>query len=558
MKYKLITLVFLLSNMCAYAQIMKSKYDRQYVSYILLNDISSESIILRNSLKYVGDVVIEPSLLPGNLDILSPDGTDISGVISLPKDKLLNEERKVEEALNKISSRLSANTYSDFNEALKKQNLIGNLMAGLLIDNKGNLNLEKLFSKGEYNATDAEVLISRYAKEGSSIIKNTGFDIINRLNLVVISMGGYFDKELNYINKDKETFPHYYTMTLKVKIDNNDFWGKVYDVNSGKVNKSALLNYDYQLEYISKVKSKNIKGVITKTSRRYKIFRPSSSIMSTSPISSKLGTKEGLRKNDLFEVLENKMDKDGEIVQKRLGYVRVKSVANNDGNSTGSSNTSVFYKTFSSSVDKGMILRSIPQRGVGIGFSKNIPSSSSSLVNGWLYQIDYYSHKSKGLKFSLGFGLTDTLKSSNIIYHDNKIKNADTTVVSTGLNTEFLISKTIQLNFIEISPALGFYMGSYIVDHSLSGNKKIEGPFRNSYDGFVANSPIGAIKIGINLGRNIQVYGMYKHFFTDTFKLTVGSTSSYDPVKQTEPINVPRLQFANSYGWNIGIRLLGL
>ncbi len=66
-----------------------------------------------------------------------------------------------------------------------------------------------------------------------------------------------------------------------------------------------------------------IDAVIAKLQRKYEVFRTKTPLNSTSPLTAKIGLKEGLEKGDKFEVLEQIMDNAGKTKYKRKGIIKV-------------------------------------------------------------------------------------------------------------------------------------------------------------------------------------------------------------------------------------------
>jgi len=79
-----------------------------------------------------------------------------------------------------------------------------------------------------------------------------------------------------------------------------------------------------------------------------------------------LGTKENLKIDNRFFVFENVQNELGEVVKKKTATMRVKSVGNNDGVSTGDSERSVLYKIGYGSAKEGMLVQQKEDTGIGV------------------------------------------------------------------------------------------------------------------------------------------------------------------------------------------------
>ena len=480
------------------SQLMSSRYNRNIISYGFLN----KNFILNND-----DII---SINPDYLEIANYSGYQLTNSNDITKSL--------------IDNKIPAKIFSD-----------------ILIDEKGNLNTNYIFNRGEYNANDVDIFISNFAKEGKSLIQNSGFDVLDKVHIII------FDQ---FVTDNKFNPITYRAYLFKISVNKIDFWDKIIDPNTNKLSRNNINAYDYKLDYVTSKDAKSLDRLFIKLGRKYKPLRVTSSITSTGPISSKIGSKEGIRVNDLFQVIENKKKSNNNIVQSSKGYVRVKSVADNSGNANGNTSASTFYSIFSGPLDKGMILRSSPNRGIYIGASRFLTSDDKSLLNGYMYQVDYFSHKYKGVYYSLGIGNSDTIKSKSFIYPGG-IEKSDTTAILTGINFQFVVGKNIQLNFIELSPQFGLYVGSYPIDRYLYKNRPINKPSFFETDGVSTWSLMTGLKVGINLGKSFQIYASMNQLLG---KSSFGLTSSLEKTKADKTY----ITFNNSSSLKIGLRLIGL
>lgn len=448
---------------------------------------------------------------------------------------------------------LETTPYSGF--IVKKENILkslnddkipNNIIKSILFDSNGDINYKYIFNRGEYNAIDSEIAMSKLANEGFSLIQNSGFNVLDNIHIIIYEE--YLQNEVLF-----KRFK-YRAYLYKILIDKNSFWNEVIDKTNNKLILEKLDNYKFDLELVAKKSSNKIERSFYKLGSIYKPLLVKSNILLTSPISAKIGTKEGLRVNDLFQVLENKQTRNDSIIQISKGYVRVKSLADNSTKSNGKSNSSTFYKTFSGSLDKGMILRSVPKRGIFFGASKLIASDNKSLLNGYLYQVDYISHKYKGLYYSLGLGISDTIQAKSYILPGG-IEKKELTAVLSGLNIIGTVGKTIAFNFIEISPEIGLYTSSYSINRNLYNNIPIK-PGAQYYvskdkESVTPFAFITGLKLGLNLGRSMQIYGSVNYIVgNSTYNLT-----SSEKLSESEKT---KLTFNNLPTFKIGLRLFQL
>jgi hypothetical protein len=70
----------------------------------------------------------------------------------------------------------------------------------------------------------------------------------------------------------------------------------------------------------------------------------------------KVGTKEGIKRNSRFFVYEMRQKKNGKLKKKRVGAIRAKKPAKNEGLATGETKPTEFYQITGRRLGKGMIL----------------------------------------------------------------------------------------------------------------------------------------------------------------------------------------------------------
>lgn len=68
---------------------------------------------------------------------------------------------------------------------------------------------------------------------------------------------------------------------------------------------------------------KSIDAGYAKLQKKFERFRSKSVLFSVEPLAAKIGMKEGVEKNDKFEVLEQVIDKDGKMTYKKLTVIKV-------------------------------------------------------------------------------------------------------------------------------------------------------------------------------------------------------------------------------------------
>jgi hypothetical protein len=136
-----------------------------------------------------------------------------------------------------------------------------------------------------------------------------------------------------------------------------------------------------------------IDGGLTDHANNYEAFKVKTKVFSVGPITAKIGKKEGLRIDDRFEVFRNGIDKStGDKFARKLGYVRVAKVADNEKVADGNSEPSKFYKAPARGIEKSDIMKELPESGIQVGVELAVFGDVAiPMVN-----IDYVTHLLKG------------------------------------------------------------------------------------------------------------------------------------------------------------------
>jgi hypothetical protein len=100
----------------------------------------------------------------------------------------------------------------------------------------------------------------------------------------------------------------------------------------------------------------------------YGQFKVTTSIYKTWPIRAKIGTKEGLERDQRYFVYQMTQDNNGKLVGKRKGVIRAKRVNDNSYESTGQTQPSSFYQVAGGNLKKGMTLQQKSDRGIALSF----------------------------------------------------------------------------------------------------------------------------------------------------------------------------------------------
>ncbi len=116
-----------------------------------------------------------------------------------------------------------------------------------------------------------------------------------------------FDKEIASAFDQSDAFKLQY-------IGRQDAWA---DVQSTKYTSKT----DEELIARATIKASN--SALAKLERKFEVFRTKTPLVSIDPIAAKIGTKEGLKKGDRFEVLEQLLQEDGTVEYKSVSEITV-------------------------------------------------------------------------------------------------------------------------------------------------------------------------------------------------------------------------------------------
>ncbi|MEN8120309.1 MAG: hypothetical protein ABFS35_08180 [Bacteroidota bacterium] len=106
--------------------------------------------------------------------------------------------------------------------------------------------------------------------------------------------------------------------------------------------------------------------VINKLEKNLEAFRVKTPIVSTGPITAKIGKKEGLTHERRYFVWQYVENNGGKTVARRKGVIRAKKVADNRQDELGYTQSSVFYQVAGKKLEEGMTLQERKDFGIGI------------------------------------------------------------------------------------------------------------------------------------------------------------------------------------------------
>ena len=291
---------------------------------------------------------------------------------------------------------------------------------------QGGFNMDLISERGFYSATDLDVKIAKNTERGTAMLADAGEELIKN-TFVIVNNFKYTDKEevakkakgllssissvaslagagdvaiasetvgegVGVLGKGYVIKTDALLFRLKwndevANIFYNDYWTEDDQIDEEKVkafNESTVFELEYigtqmawadlqstsytqqtDEELITVATIKASDAVTAKLQREYEVFRTKTPLMSTDPLSAKIGLKEGLEKGDKYEVLEQVLNKEGKTEYKRVGVIKVdkNQIWDNRFNADEeNTDTTLEYTVFSGKKNKyyaGMLIRQI-------------------------------------------------------------------------------------------------------------------------------------------------------------------------------------------------------
>ncbi|MCB0383398.1 MAG: hypothetical protein KDD05_08910, partial [Psychroserpens sp.] len=249
---------------------------------------------------------------------------------------------------------------------------------------QGGFNMDLISERGFYNASDLDVKIAKNSERGTAMLADAGEELIKN-TFVIVNNFKYTDKEevaqkakglLSSISsvaslagaddvalvsdaagEGAEIFGKGYVIKTDAylyrlkwndeiaSIFYNEYWTEDGQIDEEKVKAFDESNV-FELEYIGTQMAwadlqstsftkktdeelitiatiKASDAVTAKLQREYEVFRTKTPLLSTDPLSAKIGLKEGLEKGDKYEVLEQVLNDEGLTEYKRVGVIKV-------------------------------------------------------------------------------------------------------------------------------------------------------------------------------------------------------------------------------------------
>jgi hypothetical protein len=462
----------------------------------------------------------------------------------------------------------------------------------------GATTLEKLKDRGEYNASDAQYMTAMNSQRKEAALKDMGIELLKNVYFQVYDIQEY--KETADDKNKSKTYTisgtaYLYKVDLDAILTSGTFWDLI-DYEKPDLNKqNNLQNYDFSITPVLQTSvystASNLKGVKVNSlisnmvkkqgeqkdetinyrtekeinlalldklvnsadinfSKNFETFKVKVPVYNADPLTIKVGKKESLRIDHLYLITENRIDKKGNKYTKKIGWVRAKHVSDNKRNADGKTEPSLFYKTYSKNIQKGMGATYAPETGLVIGASYNL---GNSLMSGYFINAEYITHFWKGFRIGLSAGGFNDQVETNPFTYDN---GNTSPFKFKGTNTYFdlVFSQTLQANRIELIPFIGasYTTIAYKTYNSNGGADKNLSTTIPSLEGYTSNTigAVGGIRFGIDLGKNLQMNVGYKLGYNLNTKIK-------DDMKAADGNKNLNINLENPTAITVGIRLFG-
>lgn len=484
-----------------------SKYVRNGISFHFITPSGFSSGIV-NAIK-----------VPGKYD----DNSFGDNTLNVNLSNLASDQNSKQKKGNtSIEVEASSDDYKLIEQAVQQQKIANKILSNILLDENGKINFDKtIFKRGEYNATDKDAIQADASNKGWGKIRTDAItNVLNNVYLVVNQTGAITNSTSKDVTTYSVPFKSYLLQvdlasllsTLefydKFPLDKNitkelndyKFSIKLLSVSNGI---GSTTDQDIELNGLKVVKKPKTEQQIyvdlaTSTvdqgiidhANNYEALKVKTPIISTGPITAKIGTKEGLRIDDRFEVFENRMsEKTGEKSATRMGYVRVAKVGENESVADGNSEVSKFYKAPARRVEKNMILKEIPETGIQVGAEIAFGESSYLATERYPYKIGNTTF----------YGEREVIKTKSVVmpllnidYVTHLLKGNRVGVSLAVMDGSPIalaeVKQVIQLNRLTFTPGVGYLY-------------YLETENENDEPGGLSAS----FKLGLELGKNFQI-----------------------------------------------------
>ncbi len=278
-----------------------------------------------------------------------------------------------------------------------------------LRDSNGDFSTDYIVKRGLETADDKDYIESKAAKIDRR--SNLGNEMVKFTYVFLYDINKLEKKERTAQNDLEQWTAKYTARVYKLVWDeetqnyfDNKLWSDKTSHNQENVNRwkdakfsfafvdevrgsahASTIDHKSDDELLAIVADEVKKESILKITKKVDDLKTKSSIHSEKPITAKIGTKEGLAIDQRYFVYEIvKKDENSPEEKKRRGVLRVKKVANTDGEAKGHTATSVFTQQGGRKLYQGMLIELNEDRGIipNIGYTMNFGNKALGGISG--------------------------------------------------------------------------------------------------------------------------------------------------------------------------------
>lgn len=447
--------------------------------------------------------------------------------------------------------------------ALERGNFGQKILRTILYDEQKNeFTKQIMFDRGEYTATDLDYKVAMDSKKKEYVLKDMGEWLMKNIYVEVIdcrefidlkaeTYGDYSNKYLNALNSAQQKLLigeiHLYKLDIDEMLEDQSFWDMIDFENNNNSIREKFNSYPFKFTKINSTtfritESRTVSGVLNVVNDLMKINNPAAqqlksdeelftsmirkaiekshatlcsslpnfsigqSVFDIYPVRIKVGKKQSLRKNALYEVKELVGN---DSTEQHVAWIRAKKVADNRFVSKGKSTPSTFYKVSGGVIKKGMTTKYVPEKGIEITVGHN---GGNTLISGSFVELaSIYLGPPKTRWVLRGiFGTARTDISENASAARNNVF-----FTASNINVEGFLNHTMKIGFLRLIPKIGMYYSMGTIK-----NYEEKGRVGLPMSDWGATSPIkftslgfttGAA-LGLNFGRNFQLSFRYDYF----------------------------------------------
>ncbi len=472
---------------------------------------------------------------------------DINNIPTKSIDFNLSRENKVaEKVAGKTVYKNAPRNLSNEITSYLNDNNIGLQIISTIFNrqNNGVMDLNLLYKRGEYNATDKDYLLSLSTKRGVDALKETGEALINNSYIVIFDIHNYeetfsSDKKefvcssnlityLYKVNWSEELLNQIWDCWIDENTPNSEYDARIEAFNKIKVPINLIASYNttpsgsvdiQESNYKEKAYNKFmfnsvIAGSFNQIEYRNEDLSIKTTIYSTKPIRAKIGTKEGLSTDHGFKVYENVLLSDNKTIKrKRVGIIKATNkIADNSFVTKGNTESSQFYQIAGKKVEAGQTLLENKLASIAVelgyimhGFDSR-PGSNSVRVS---IEYDMYG----GTNGQIFMGISGDF---------------NTIGMSVGANLGY----GLRINNFQIYPLVGLYYDTLLLGDNITKEEK------KSNQAYLFQGGLKA---------NLNIYFPFQLYAHGGYGISFGEGATYLLHKGTRDLNGLFLNFGARY-----------